>query len=203
MRKQITRLGDAPGKAEWLDLAQGVRVLVEPFTTMRHQVARAKAQGDLRALRKAIEDGQVAREAAPDLGDIDAMMGAMNSLTIKHLAVIAVRDWEGVYPKKRADGEDGEAADDDRKPLPCTPDNVAHLMEQEPLVADSFEARYGIREVELLDEGEGFAAGPIGGSAAAPGSAEAAKTSTAAPAPSARSRSTRRRRLKAGSPGTS
>jgi len=96
----------------WLDLAHGVRLLVEPLTTAIMLAARS--------------DPTIAGAAAD--AEISASNDDLARIVAKAVARIVVKDWEGV-------------GDEDGKPLPLTPEGIDALLELWPIF-EAFQTKY-------------------------------------------------------------
>ena len=97
---------------QWLDLAHGVRLFVEPLTTAIMLAARSDP-----AIIAAAADAETSA-SNDDLARIVA----------KAVARIVVKDWEGV-------------GDEDGKPLPLTPEGIDALLELWPIF-EAFQTKY-------------------------------------------------------------
>jgi hypothetical protein len=106
----------------WLDLAHGVRLHVRPITTAFVMAARVQAMKDA-------EDDAATRSAA----------------LLKHLAQLAVIDWEGVgigdADEDSACGSLCGTRNHSLAPAPVSPEAIAALLDLWP-IADAFERLY-------------------------------------------------------------
>lgn len=101
----MTLVLDVPTEPRWIDLPQGVRLLVRPVTTAIVTAAQARASREAKAMGEAC--------AAPP--DPDMARGAAFMLLCQSLARFAVAEWQGVH------GPDGAA-------LPLSPEALDALM---------------------------------------------------------------------------
>lgn len=165
----MIRLSDGPAGPVELDLGLGVSVTCRPLSSALYRAALAQSIRELAALQKRqAEQGEAVPDSSPilepDLSDPDVAAATGNALLVTALAMKAIVAWEGI------EGPDGAALDP-------TPDNISRLMTQRPSCADGFWARYGLPLWQREQEGNGSAPSRNGTSAAAPGTAKAAKTS--------------------------
>lgn len=121
---------DVPTEPQWIELARGVHVLVRPVTTALMAAAQAGAAREIEA----------ARAVDPDM-DADLARGLAFAACVKALARHVVTDWQGV----------GNAAGE---PIPCTPDDVARLMEFD-FIATAFWDRVTRPAAAVSAEGNG------------------------------------------------
>lgn len=112
-----------PTEPSWINLPQEVRLRIRPITTA--VVAAAQAA----SLREAEELRDSGDPTGLDLTDPDVAKGLGFALMVKALARYAVLEWEGVG---YASGE----------PLPCTPENVARLMDLDEMATTFWRAAF-------------------------------------------------------------
>ena len=98
----------------WLDLGNGVRLLVEPLSTSVMLAARS----DPAILAATQTESDATASSNDDLARIVA----------KAVARIVVKDWEGI-------------GDEDGKPLPLTPEGIDGLLELWPIF-EAFQTKY-------------------------------------------------------------
>lgn len=110
----------------WLDLGNGVRLLVEPLTTAVMLAARSDPA--IVAATAAVTPALNAANGAED----DALIAASNDdlarIVAKAVAKITVKDWEGV-------------GDEEGAPLPLTPEGIDALLELWPIF-EAFQTHY-------------------------------------------------------------
>lgn len=166
------RLG-LPTRPYWIDLADGVRVFVDPLDTALYEAARYEATNRLAAI-KAARIPDAADDAGGEDGAADQLnrdSGKAQMFFTQALAAMAITAWEGVYPEE---GDD---------PLPVGPAAVAELMRL-PRMAETFLEKYTAPHHRLLTEGKTSGLAPNGTSATGPDTARGAGTKTS-PAPGA------------------
>jgi hypothetical protein len=112
-----------PTEPTWIDLPQEVRLRIRPVTTAVVAAAQSASLREAEALRDAGDPSGL------DLADPDIAKGLGFALMVKALARYAVLDWEGVG--------DGEG-----QPLPCTPDNIARLMDLDEMATAFWRAAF-------------------------------------------------------------
>jgi hypothetical protein len=112
-----------PTEPSWIDLPQKVRLRIRPVTTAVVAAAQSASLREAEALRDAGDPGGL------DLSDPDVAKGLGFALMVKALARYAVLEWEGV----------GDASGE---PLPCTPDNVALLMDLDEMATAFWRAAF-------------------------------------------------------------
>lgn len=130
----------------WIDLAQGVRVEVEPVSSTLMIGARFEVNADL-------EQGEAAADPRSRAADSVAYSKAVG----RH----AIRTWEGVM-------------DEDGKALPVTPEAVDALFEQSVECLSAFNKGYVYKGNAVLEEGNGSSPSPSGASEGATDTAEPA-----------------------------
>jgi hypothetical protein len=155
-----------PTAPYWLELGSGIRLLVNPPTTVLMATARASARTQLEELRAAQQQllsvGATV-EGLPDLNDPNVVQGHLEALTTQAFARYAIADWQGVL---EADGT----------PAPVTAANIAKLMNI-GAVAQAFVALYLVSVHDLENEGNGSAPASNGTSAAGANTATTAAPS--------------------------
>lgn len=156
----MIRLGNR--EPYWLDLAEGVRVMVRPLGTPAYAMIQAQTE-------RVYEDWADHRAEAEGLDPADPSVrqGLMRALMIKGLALYSITAWEGI---------DAEA---DEK-------NIAAFIDGHPLLAALFYHRYLAPLEEKSAEGNASGPAPHGTSAARPNTAKPAATRGATAAASAR-----------------
>jgi hypothetical protein len=112
-----------PTDPTWIDLPQEVRLRIRPVTTAVVAAAQSASLREAEALRDTGDAGGL------DVGDPDVAKGVGFALMVKALARYAVLEWDGV-------------GDRDGKPLPCTPDNVALLMDLDEMATAFWRAAF-------------------------------------------------------------
>ncbi len=112
-----------PTEPTWIDLPQDVRLRIRPVTTAVVAAAQSASLREAEALRDARDAGDL------DLTDPDVAKGLGFALMVKALARYAVLEWEGV----------GDASGES---LPCTPDNIALLMDLDEMATAFWRAAF-------------------------------------------------------------
>jgi hypothetical protein len=112
-----------PTEPTWIDLPQEVRLRIRPITTVVVAAAQSASLREAEALRDTGDPGGL------DLADPDVAKGLGFALMVKALARYAVLEWEGV-------------GDTDCTPLPCTPENVALLMDMDEMATAFWRAAF-------------------------------------------------------------
>jgi hypothetical protein len=112
-----------PTEPTWIDLPQEVRLRIRPITTAVVAAAQSASLREAEALRDTGDPGGL------DLADPDVAKGLGFALMVKALARYAVLEWEGVG---NASGE----------PLPCSPENVARLMDLDEMATAVWRAAF-------------------------------------------------------------
>jgi hypothetical protein len=112
-----------PTEPTWIDLPQEVRLRIRPITTVVVAAAQSASLREAEALRDTGDPGGL------DLADPDVAKGLGFALMVKALARYAVLEWEGVG---NASGE----------PLPCSPENVARLMDLDEMATAFWRAAF-------------------------------------------------------------
>jgi hypothetical protein len=107
----------------WIDLPQEVRLRIRPVTTAVVAAAQSASLREAEALRDAGDPGGL------DLADPDIAKGLGFALMVKALARYAVLEWDGV-------------GDTDGTPLPCTPENLALLMDLDEMATAFWRAAF-------------------------------------------------------------
>lgn len=112
-----------PTEPTWIDLPQEVRLRIRPVTTAVVAAAQSASLREAEALRDAGDPSGV------DLADPDVAKGVGFALMVKALARYAVLEWEGV----------GDTAG---ILLPCTPENIARLMDLDEMATAFWRAAF-------------------------------------------------------------
>jgi hypothetical protein len=105
---------DLSNEPRWLDLGNGVRLLVEPLSTAVMLAARS----DPAILAATQTESDATASSNDDLARIVA----------KAVARIVVKDWDGI-------------GDEDDNPLPLTPEGIDALLELWPIF-EAFQTKY-------------------------------------------------------------
>ena len=105
---------DLSNEPRWLDLSNGVRLLVEPLSTAVMLAARS----DPAILAATQTESDATASSNDDLARIVA----------KAVARIVVKDWDGI-------------GDEDDNPLPLTPEGIDALLELWPIF-EAFQTKY-------------------------------------------------------------
>ena len=137
----------------WMDLAQGVRVEVEPIGSTIMAAASSEAYAP-----------SAAEPDAPDAAAKPALAlnaGAQSVAFVKAVARRSIRAWEGVM-------------DEAGKPLAVSDETVDALMEQSVDCLRAFREGYVNKANDLVAEGNGSAPSPSGTTEGAPDTAKAA-----------------------------
>jgi hypothetical protein len=108
---------------KWIDLPREVRIRIRPVTTAVVAAAQSASLRDAEALRDSGDAGGL------DLTDPDVAKGLGFALMVKALARYAVLEWDGV-------------GDRDGNPLPCTPENLALLMDLDEMATAFWRAAF-------------------------------------------------------------
>ena len=112
-----------PTEPAWIDLPQDVRLRIRPVTTAVVAAAQSASLREAEALRDAGDAGGL------DVTDPDVAKGIGFALMVKALARYAVLEWEGV-------------GDVNGEPLPCTPENVARLIDLDEMATAFWRAAF-------------------------------------------------------------
>jgi hypothetical protein len=112
-----------PTEPTWIALPQEVRLHIRPVTTAVVAAAQSASLREAEALRDGGDPGGL------DVTDPDVAKGLGFALMVKALARYAVLEWEGV----------GDAGGE---PLPCTPENVALLMDLDEMATAFWRAAF-------------------------------------------------------------
>lgn len=171
---------DLPIEPRWLPLPQGVRVLAAPLDAPLYEAAVAQAAAESAMLKTGAVTARQLGFAIdlPDLENEFVALGVMQSLLTQAIAVLTIREWEGVGR--------GTA------PAPVDPGNVRRLMLRAQIASSFYEQQMAPLGA-VIAEGKGSAPSPDGITGTAPNTAGTAGPAArpahgTAPAPTARKR---------------
>lgn len=157
---------DAPTEARWLDLPQGVRVLVKPLDGLVVTAARVHARQMIMRLHAAYMERVEVNAPTDGMADVtdDAMREAMIQFEFaRGLARYGIIDWDGV----------GKTADD---PLPFTTKG-AEALAVHPDIREAFVEAYLAPQAKVDAEGNASPTAPDGSTDAVGPTATDAATS--------------------------